>query len=79
MNMNTEPAIIISSVGALISAAVPLLARTFGWTEDLSAEWEIFLLAAWTVISFLVVGWLTRGVVFSPQTYNEDVEAAKEE
>lgn len=78
MNLQTEPSLIIGAVTALITAGVPLLARTFGWTDDLTADWETFLLAAWTVIAVIVGATLTRSRVFSPATHEADVAAAKE-
>ena len=74
--MQTEPAVIIGSVGAFIIALVPLLARTFGWTDDLSKEWETMLLAAWTVIGGLITAFLIRSRVYSPATHDADVQDA---
>jgi len=78
MNMQTEPSIIIGAVGALITAVVPLLAKTFGWTDELASEWEAMLQAAWVVLGILVTAFVIRSKVFSPATYKEDVQTALE-
>lgn len=74
--MQTEPAVIIGAVGTFISALVPLLAKSFGWTDDLAAEWEAVLLAGWTVVSMLITVLLIRQRVYSPATHDADVHDA---
>lgn len=66
MNMQTEPSIIIGAVGALITAAVPLLAKTFGWTDELASEWETMLQAAWIVLGMVITALAIRMKVWSP-------------
>lgn len=66
MNMQTEPSIIIGAVGALITAVVPILAKTFGWTDELASEWETLLQAAWVVLGMVITALLIRSRVWSP-------------
>lgn len=74
--MQTEPAVIIAALGGIIMAAIPLLARTFGWTDDLAAEWETLLNAALILVGILITGVVIRAKVYSPATYDRDVDTA---
>lgn len=74
--MNTEPAVIIAAIGGIITAAIPLLARTFGWTDDLAQEWETLLNSALILGGILITGVVIRSQVYSPATHDADVESA---
>ena len=74
--MNTEPALIIGAIGTFISTCIPLLAVTFGWTDELASEVEAMLLAAWTVLSMLITMLVIRANVWSPASHEREVEAA---
>lgn len=74
--MNTEPVVIIGAIGAIITAAIPLLARAFGWTEDVSREVETLLLAIVTLGGMLITALVIRSKVYSPATHDADVDAA---
>jgi len=76
--MNTEPAILIGAVGTFISTLIPLMALSFGWTDELASEVEAMLLAAWTVLSMLITILVIRANVWSPASHEREVEAAKE-
>lgn len=76
INMNTEPSVIIGAVGAIITAAVPILAKALGWTDEIAAEWETLLLAVWTVVGMLVTAFVIRQKVVSPATHDAKVEEA---
>lgn len=76
INMQTEPSVIIGSVGAVIVAAIPLLAKALGWTDEIAAEWETLLLAIWTVVGMLVTAFVIRQRVVSPATHEAEVEEA---
>lgn len=78
MNMQTEPAIIIGAIGAVITAAIPLLARTFGWTEDIAQEWQTLLNTLLILGGILLTAVVIRAKVVSPATYKEDVQTALE-
>ena len=74
--MRTEPAVIIAALGGIITAAIPLLARTFGWTDDLAAEWETLLNAALILIGVLITGVVIRAKVYAPATHEAAVQDA---
>lgn len=61
--MIREPALIIAALGGLITAAIPLLARTFGWTDDVSADWETLANSALILIGALVTAYFIRSQV----------------
>lgn len=61
--MTTEPAVLIGAIGAIITAAIPLLARAFGWTEDVSREVETLLLAIVTLGGMLITALVIRSRV----------------
>lgn len=60
MLFNTEPSVIISAVGGLITAAIPLLARTFGWTDDIADDWEALLNSGLILLSAILIGFAIR-------------------
>ena len=74
--MTTEPTVILTALGGIITAAIPLLARTFGWTDDIAQEWRGLLEAALVLIGFLITGVAVRAKVYSPATHDADVLTA---
>jgi hypothetical protein len=76
--VKTEPAILIGAVGTFISTLIPLMAISFGWTDELASEVEAMLLAAWTVLSMLITMLIIRANVWSPASHEAAVTAAKE-
>lgn len=74
--MQTEPAVILAALGGILTAAIPLLARTFGWTDDIAAEWRNLGEAALVLVGFLITGLAVRAKVYSPATHDADVQSA---
>ena len=68
--MTTEPTVILTALGGIITAAIPLLARTFGWTDDIAQEWRGLLEAAFVLIGFLITGVAVRAKVTSVASPN---------
>ena len=74
--MTTEPTVILTALGGIVTAAIPLLARTFVWTDDIAQEWRGLLEASLVLIGFLITGVAVRAKVYSPATHDADVEVA---
>lgn len=77
MNLETEPARIIGLLTTAIGAGIPLLAVSFGWTDQLTEQWQQFLAALVPIIVIYGGFELTRHRVYSPATYKRDVEQPK--
>ena len=76
MNMQTEPARIIGLVTVAIGAGIPLVALSLGWTDQLTEQWQQFLVA---LVPLLVIygGFeFTRSRVDSPATVDDKVATA---
>jgi len=68
MNLQTEPAVIIGAIGGIITALIPLLAKQFGWTDDVATEWKNLLEAVLVFVGFLITAFFIRRGVYSPAT-----------
>ena len=76
MNLSTEANRITGLITALVIAAIPLLARAFGWTEGMAEEWEALLLAAVPFVVVLVGAEFARGKVWSQASHEKEVQDA---
>jgi len=76
MNMETEPARIIGLLTTAIGAGLPLVAISLGWTDALTEQWQQFLVALVPIIIIYGGFEVTRSRVFSPSTYERDVDDA---
>lgn len=70
--MQREPALIIGSIAAVINASIGLIAVMLDWDQELTVS----AVAAATAIITFVGALITRGVVYSPATYDADVDDA---
>ncbi len=74
--MRREPAAILGIIGGVITAAVPLLARAFGWTDDISDEWQVLLTSLLPLVGIILTALGIRSVVDSPATVERKVDEA---
>jgi hypothetical protein len=78
MNLNTEPAVIAGIIGGIITAAIPVLARSLGWTETMADEWETLFQSLVPLIGVLLTALSIRQLVYSPASYDAKGENAPE-
>ena len=76
MNLSTEPARIIGLLTTAIGAGIPIVALSLGWTDQLAETWQQFLVALVPLLIIYGGFELTRGKVYSPKTYDADVNDA---
>ena len=74
--MNREAAITIGAVEALVLAAIPILARVFGWDLDLQDDITVLAIAAVAVLVPLIGAAITRIFVWSQQSHDAAVKKA---
>lgn len=70
--MRSEPAILIGAAEAAVIAVLGVLAIVLGWDDELAAA---VVAAAAAIVALLGAVW-TRSQVYSPATYDADMDAA---
>jgi hypothetical protein len=82
MTLNREGVVIPAGIGIIVSAVVSLLATQFGWTDAIAeavntgAEW---IIGSIFFIVWIVQTWISRGQVWSQESHDVEVAAARQQ